>query len=159
MTPCATFPSKLAEWRPAPGQRATLVHDDPSGWTIQVEADRNDEMGCLVWELTLRRAAETAPPPGALTARATDLARRLVSLPDRLVVHEIDEARGEALLRSAEIAPRPDRGVYHEVVLCGLHVARLRRFEIPTATPHQRRQAALPLTHETLVRLATELAG
>src|SRR5262249_60828462 len=55
---------KLAEWRPATRQTLTAAE---AGWNVAVSADRCDELGCLVWEVTLAR---TAPAEAATPLRA-----------------------------------------------------------------------------------------
>ncbi len=48
--------------------------DAASGWTVSLAADRCDELGCLVWELNLRR---TSPLSGrAITKTLQRLGER-----------------------------------------------------------------------------------
>jgi hypothetical protein len=49
---------KLSKWKHPGDQRRTLVVADADGnWSLTVAADRCDELGCLVWELTFQRGA------------------------------------------------------------------------------------------------------
>src|SRR5437016_1224832 len=93
---------RLADWRPTAKERARLVvTDEAAGWTVLLSADRNDELGCLVWELGLRRNG-AAPAGATLESWAKDIAAATTGLLEPLRVVEVDVARNEAQLRSQQ---------------------------------------------------------
>jgi hypothetical protein len=149
-----TLLQKLADWRPAgPGRQTFAFADTASGCTVTLEAERNDELGCLLWELTLRR---TAAATDSLQAWAGRIAARVTSLLEPLKVIEVDVARNEALLRSAEPARRGAALLYFEVLLKGTSEARLCRYQSSHADFKPRTQTNAPLTHEALVKFITD---
>jgi len=93
---------KLAEWRPAALQTLTVAE---GGWNAAVSADRCDELGCLVWEVTCNRTApaETDTP---LRAWAERLAARATGLLENLQLLEVDPLRSQTGLSRAEIIDR-----------------------------------------------------
>jgi hypothetical protein len=151
MTLANTFLEKLAEWRPT--ERASVSAADASG-SVYLTADRADLLGCLVWELAVRRAA---PPAGGLAAWAERLADRITGLVEPLTVHEVDALRGEALLRSAGPSPRGDRLLYYEILLRGSGEALLRRYQASHDLGTRREQITFALTHEALAKLVNDL--
>jgi hypothetical protein len=150
---------KLADWQPTPGSRQTLaVADEEAGWALNLAADRHDELGTAVWEMTLQR--RTAPPARAaddLKNWATRAAGRVSGLLETLRVVEVDVQRDEALLRSTEPTRRGGMPYYYEVLLKGLQQATVRRYH---GSPEGRReQVAFLLTHEALAKFAADLAA
>ena len=128
-----------------------------AGWTVQLAADKADSLSCLVWELTLSRSGE--PPEGlTLEAWAAAIADRVTGLMEPLKLHEVDEALGEAVLRSEAPTTRGDALAYYEVRLHGLGKAVVRRFKANKSAPG-REQVAFALTHEVLAKLADDIAG
>src|SRR6516162_347098 len=97
---------KLAEWKPPSGRQTLNLPDRGSGWAVAVTADRHDELGSLVWELTLRRVRTPAAGAGTLADWAHGAAERVTGLLEPLRVVEIDPQRNEALLRSEEPGKR-----------------------------------------------------
>src|SRR6516162_8025734 len=92
---------KLSEWRPAGAGRHSWSAAPPEdGWTVHLTADRADTLSCLVWELTLSRTG-AAPEGLTLKGWAEGVAGRATGLLEPLKLLEVDEARNEALLRSA----------------------------------------------------------
>lgn len=149
-----TVLQKLAE-APGSARRHELEANHPeSGWTLYLTAERRDDLSCLAWELTLRRAAAR----GDLQAWAEAIAARTVSLTERLSIYEIDATRNEGLLRTAPVQ-RQGQTLYFEVRLQGTSSLTLRRFQAPRETGERREQVAFALTSETLGRLVGELAG
>lgn len=106
---------KLAEWRPPAGRQELLVSDSDSGWTANLTVDRCDEIGCLVWELYLRRGQ--TPGTGDLKSWADQVAARVTGLLEPLTVVEIDAAGQVAQLRSQNPSKRGDKVFYYEVLL------------------------------------------
>lgn len=158
MTLPETLLPKLSEWRPAGAGRHSWAEALPAtGWTVRVAADKADSLSCLVWELALTRTAE---PPAGLTVGtwAAAVAARVGGLMEPLKVHEIDAARDEAVLRSVAPAKKSDALAYYEVRLSGTTEAVLRRFTASRAESG-RDQVAFALTHETIARVAGDIAG
>jgi len=155
MTLDDTLLQKLAEWRPAGGRQTLNLPDEGSGWRVALTADRCDDLGCRVWELELAR---TAPAPEGLTLRswAERVATRVTGLLETLQVVEVDDERGEALVRSNEPRRRGETVSYYEVLLRGTSVAFARRYQA-TGQGSRREQIAFALTHEVLAKLAADL--
>jgi hypothetical protein len=160
MTLNETLLAKLAEWRPGAGRKTLNVPDEGAGWAVSLTADRADELGCLTWELTLRRGA---PLPGgdaqALRAWADRAAGRARGLLETLKVVEVDGERDEALLRSDTPSSKGEDRFYYEVRLKGAGVADVRRYRGSLAATGKREQIAFALTHEALARLAADLSA
>ena len=127
------------------------------GWDVQVLAERADTLAALVRELVLERAGGA---PAGLTLRgwAEGVAARATGLMEPLKVLEVDDARGEALLRSTAPATKGEAVAYYEVKLLGTARAEVRRFAA-TRTAGGRDQVAFALTHEVLAKLAGDIAG
>ena len=158
MTLTESLLPKLSEWHPAGAGRHSWAESFPAeGWLVRLAADKTDSLSCLVWEMTLTRMGEPAP---GLTLRewATAAAARVGGLMEPLVVHEIDETRGEAILRSTAPAKKGDALAYYEVRLTGLTTAVVRRFTADKTTTG-RAQVAFALTHEAIAKLACDIAG
>ena len=158
MTLTESLLPKLSEWRPAGAGRHSWAESFPAeGWLVRLSADKADSLSCLVWELTLTRLDEPAP---GLTLRewAAAAAARVGGLMEPLAVHEIDETRGEAVLRSTAPAKKGEALAYYEVRLAGLTTAVVRRFTADKGTPG-RDQVAFALTHEAIAKLAGDIAG
>jgi hypothetical protein len=148
-----TLLEKLADWHPQ-GRQQLVVPGEP--WTVVLAADRSDQVGCLVWELTLRRAAAPGTP---LAAWAERVAGRVTGLLEPLKLLEVDALRDEALLRSEEPAQRGDKLFYYELLLKGRGEALLRRYHGTRQGNGRREQVAFALTHEALAKLVTDLTA
>ncbi len=160
MTLDATLLAKLAEWRPGNGRHTLTVPDEGSGWVVSLTADRADQVGCRLWEMTLRRSA---PLPGGdaktLRAWADRIANRARGLLEALKVVEVDAERDEALIRSDAPAAKGEDRFYYEVHLKGTGVATVRRYQGSLSGSGKREQIAFALTHEALARLASDIAA
>lgn len=158
MTLPETLLPKLSDWRPAGVGRHSWSETFPAaGWAVRLAADKTDSLSCLVWELTLTRTAE---PPADLTLAgwAAGVAARTSGLMEPLKVHEVDETRGEAVLRSTAPAKKGAGLAYYEVRLHGLTGAVVRRYAA-SKVESGRAQVAFPLTHEALAKLAGDVTG
>src|SRR5438105_4967744 len=122
-----TILQKLAEWRPTSGRHTLAAADEAVGWAVAVTADRNDELGCLLWEATLRRTA--AQGADSLQAWADQAAARVTGLVEPLKVVEVDQPRNEAMLRSARPLQRGEQLYYYQVMLKGTTEATLCRYQ------------------------------
>ncbi len=156
MTLADTVRQKLAENFPHSGRHDLGIADDQSGWALNLTLDRRDELGCLIWELALRR---TGPVPAGETLRvwAERIAQQTTGLLEPLKVLEIDELRHEALLRSEAPSQRKDKRSYYEVLLQGTSLAWLRRFEADANGNGKRTQIAFALTNDGLAKLADDM--
>jgi hypothetical protein len=152
-----TLLAKLAKWRPPDGRHTLTVPDEAAAWSVSVTADRADVLGCLVWELAVRRTAD-APAGETLRAWAGRIAARVVGLLEPLKVHEIDPERNEGVLRSAAPSHRGEYLFYYEVVLQGTGLATVRRYQA-THGSGRREQIAFALTHEALAKFAADLTA
>ncbi|MCC6419386.1 MAG: hypothetical protein IT429_14215 [Gemmataceae bacterium] len=159
MTLANTVLARLSEWRPPQGRQTLAVTDPASGWTAALTADRADVVGCLVWEIALRRDAASADGPQDLRAWAEGAAARVTGLLEPLAVHEVDSGRNEALLRSTGPSRRSDQLFYYEVLLRGTTAAVVRRYQASPQSIERRQQVAFALTHEALAQFVANLAG
>ncbi len=148
---------KLAEWRPSAGRQELLLPDDGGGWTINLIVDRCDEVGCLVWELSLR--CTQVSPGDSLPAWAERLPGRVTGLLEPLRVVEIDHLRGRAQLRSHTPSQSDGKLYYYEVLLQGTNQATVRRYEALANGNGQRTQVAFALTNEVLAKLVADLTS
>jgi hypothetical protein len=146
---------KLSEWRP-PGGRASLSVTDPaSGWSAHLTADQRDVVGCLLWELSVRRPS--SPAGEALRDWAERIASRTAALAEPIKVLEVDASRNEALLRSDGPAPRGDTVLYFEILVRGTTEAILRRYQASHLAGQKREQVVFALTYEGLASLVRGL--
>jgi hypothetical protein len=146
---------KLAKWRPD-NERATLsVADAASGWSAAVTAECVDVVGCRLWELALRRSAETEPID--LQTRADQVCQRVTGLLEPLSLVEVDRTRNVAQLRSDQPGQRGDERFYYEVLLDGDGGSVVRRYQAPRPDEPRRQQVAFTLTHEALAKLVGDL--
>ena len=158
MTLTESLLPKLSDWLPAGGGRHSWSESFPAaGWTVGITADKADSLSCLVWELALTRTAE-APTSLSLKSWAAMIAERVSGLLEPLAIYEVDEARNEAILRSEEPSRKGEALAYYEVRLVGLSCATVRRFASTRTTPG-RTQVAFAITHETLAKLAGDIAA
>lgn len=157
MTLTESLLPKLSEWKPA-GGRYTLDAAFPAeGWTVHLTTDKADTLSCLVWELALARTGD-APSGFTLAAWAEGVADRVTGLMEPLKMLEVDDAHGEALLRSESPATKGARVAYYEVRLTGVNRAVVQRFTA-SRTESGREQVGFALTHEVLAKLAGDIAG
>lgn len=147
---------RLAEWRPSEGRTCIAIVGEEPGWTATITADRNDELGCMMWESVVQKT--TARGALSLRAWADHVAQHVTCLFGPLKVVEVDETRQEALLRSAKPTQRGPVAYYYEVMLAGTHTATLRRFQTPRDVTGAREQLAAPLTHEILAQALSCMA-
>jgi hypothetical protein len=149
---------RLSDWRPAgAGRHSWGAAPAEAGWSVHLTADRADTLSCLVWELTLTRTG-AAPEGLTLKTWAEGAAARVAGLLEPLKLLEVDDGRGEAVLRSGAPAKKGERVAYYEVRLFGLDRAVVRRFAADR-TQSGREQVSFALTHEVLAKLAGDIAG
>jgi hypothetical protein len=147
-----TLVEKLSEWQPPPGRQE--FHAAADGWSVTVAADRSDALGCLLWELTLRRQGEANIDVSKWAATA---AERVSGLMEALKVVEVDTIRKEAQLRSESPRERGEKRLYYELLLRSREAV-LRRYQTAVHSSH-REQITFALTHEALAKLAADVAA
>jgi hypothetical protein len=158
MTLTESLLPKLSEWRAAgAGRHSHAIALPEAGWTVNLTVDRADSLSCLVWELTLTRTGD-APADSTLRNWAEGVAKRATGLLEPLRLLEVDEIRGEAMLRSDAPAVKGERLAYYEVKLFAPDRAVVRRFTA-SRSESGREQVAFALTHEVLAKLAGDIAG
>jgi hypothetical protein len=151
-----TILQKLAEWRPSAGRQTLNLPDEGDGWALGLTVDRHDELGSLVWELTVRLNTPRAGDQG-LGAWARAVADRVTGLLEPLKVVEVDVQRQEALLRSDEPAHRGEQLFYYEAILRGTTEALVRRYKAVHQGNGKREQVAFALTNEALAKLVIDV--
>ncbi len=152
MTLANTVRQKLSEWRPEAGRQELTVSIKDASLTLS--ADKREELGCLVWELGVRRAA---PAGETLQSWADRIAERVTGLLEPLKIIEIDAERNEGVLRSGQPQARDEQVAYTELHLKGTRAAVLRRYQAQGT--ERRRQVPFALTHEAIAKLADDLVA
>jgi len=151
-----TLQKRLAEWKPPGGRHDLVATDEKSGWSVTLTADKNDVLGCLVWEMAVRRQGPAAE--GGLRGWADRIVDRVTGLLEPLRVVEVDSERNEALLRSDNPVQKSDKLFYYEVLLKSTTQATIRRFQA-NHDGSKRTQVAFALTHEALAKFAADLTA
>ena len=146
---------ELAEWRPDKDRQPLEMADEASGWKASLAADCSDQVGCRVWELSLRRDKSN----DNLRAWAERVAARTTGLLESLKLLELDAAHDTALLRSQAPARRGEALHYYEVLLHGRGAAHVRRYQATRDGSKRREQIAFALTHEALAKLVHDLTA
>lgn len=153
----AMLQEKLSQWQPVGDGRHSFSESlADSGWNLQICAEHNDRIGCLIWELTLSR---TETPEDAVSPRswANCIASRVSGLREDLKLIEVDSLRNQAILRSEDPSAKGDSVQYYEIVLDGESRATVQRFQANRLLGTRREQIAYALTHETLADLVCEM--
>jgi hypothetical protein len=159
MTLEETVLQKLAEWRPPrEGTPGLVIADEQSGWLVHLTAQRHDDLGTALLEMSVDRGKREAPTGLTVGAWAEKIAGRTKGLLEPLAILEVDTQRNEALLRSNEPAQRKHELYYYEVHVYGTQRAVVHRYRA-THEAGRRQQAPFTLTHETLARFAADLTA
>ena len=158
MIPAELLQAKLAEWRPVGEGRHHWTQQFPdAGWTVHLNADTNDTIGCRLWELRMEAQPETAIAP--LRDWAERLARQVSGLMEPLKLLEVDDHCQEAILRSVAPSRHGDQRSYYELKLAGKGTATLERFTVSSENRDRRQQIPFTLTHEVLVKLIGDITA
>lgn len=159
MTLDAMLQRKLSEWRPdREGRHVFAYEDEATGAAVHLHVDRQDTLGCQLWEASVTRGPAAMQAEGNVTSWAKRIASRVTGLMEPLQLLEVDEAHGMALLRSNKPAARDADRFYYEVVLTKAGNATVRRYR-GSKQPVQRQQVSFTLTHEAVAKLAADLAA
>jgi hypothetical protein len=155
MTLNETVQQKLAEWQP-PGDGRQVLALTHEGWSVAISADRKDDLGCLLWEVSVRAPGQR----GSMTLHkwANQTAERIRGLLEPVRVVEIDMERNEAMLRSDGPSQKGDQVAYYEIMLQGTTAATLRRYQGYQNSSQRREQTAFTLTHEMLAKVIGDIA-
>ena len=153
MTLASTVREKLSDWLPVAGRQELIVTADQG--SVILSADRREELGCLVWEMTVRRQPAASD---RLRAWAERIVGRVTGLLEPLKIVELDPERNEGILRSDKPSSRNEHVFYYEVFLRGTTEATLRRYQAPVHNG-RRDQISFALTHDAIAKLAGDLAA
>lgn len=151
MTHVETLLESLSRWQPGDGAHGFST--DLGDWTVRLEADRADSIGCLLKELTITRSAVDGNPL-AVGDWAKSVAVKAVGLLEPLRVLEVDGERHDAILRSDRPARSGDAAAYYEVTLEGRGVATLKRYTTDVKAGTRRDAIPFALTHESIAKVA-----
>jgi len=127
------------------------------GYAATVTADRSDSIGCLVWDIFVKRTADFADGT-ALRTWAERIAKRASGLLESLKVLEIDESQNIAIVRSDTPSRRNGVIAYYEVRVTGTSSANVRRYQIDSTKGQPREQVAFAVTNESLEKLVRDIA-
>lgn len=153
MTLESTVLKSLAEWRT--DSASGTITDETAGWCVELKVDRVDVVGVRLNEAVLRPATVSE---GNLRDRAERIAAGVTGLVERLRLVELDEVKQTAMLRSDQPVRRENELFYYELLVDATGVMTLRRYQTSLA-PGKRHQVPFALTHESLARVAQELAS
>lgn len=131
-----------------------LLRDASVSATIEMDVQQMDKLSV---ELTMLRVSPEQAPKENLRDRATLLANRVTGLMEKLAAIEIDEARGEALLRSDTPAAQESSRTYYELLLQRTGVTTLNRYQ-GSMVKTGRKETGFTLTREALAKLIRDLA-
>ena len=161
MTLADTLLEKLNRLSPDATVRRTLSFLDPTTATaVRLEVDMLDALGCQLWELAVTRSPREADrlQSVGLAGWACRVADEVTGILEPLKVVEVDDLRGQALLRSDEPAQKSDDLYYYEVLLHKTGAATLRRYH-NTKKPGKREQVSFVVTREALAKVVEDLAA
>lgn len=153
MTLDETLLQKLSDVQP-PGEGRDSLAFTEAGTKVHLDIERRDALSCQLWQVGVQRAA----PISDLGGFAKSLADRVTGLLEPLHLHELDGARGVAMLRSENPAKKNDDRSYYELTLQSTGSAELRRWK-GSMQAGRRQQIAFTLTNEAVAKLAADLAA
>src|SRR5437763_15785177 len=105
-----TLRKRLADPPPEGGGPTVIAHN---GWNVSLHPEASDAIGASLHELSAER---TGPPSaGDVRSWADRVTRKATGLLEPLALHELDAAKGVAILRSATPTPK-DVGVHYTEV-------------------------------------------
>jgi hypothetical protein len=150
MTPLENLQDQLSRWQPSDGPSAFTA--DFGDWTVRIDAEQTDRIGCLVRELSVTRSA-AGESPIVVGPWARKVAANAVGLLEPLRVIEVDGERNAAILRSDAPARAGDRAAYYEAALDGRGVGTLRRYVADVKAGTRRDAMPFALTRETIAKV------
>lgn len=131
-----------------------LLRDSALAATVEMEVHQLDRLSI---EMSMLRVTPELGMEASLRDRAQALARKVTGLMEKLSAIEIDETRGEAMLRSdTPMAQEHDR-LFYELILNRQGVTTLHRY-LGSIVKSGRREVPFTLTREALAKLIADLA-
>ena len=131
-----------------------LVRDAAVAATAEMEVHQLDRLSI---ELSMLRVTPEKPMSETLKGRAEILANKVTGLMEKLNAIEIDDSKGEAMLRSDTPAAQDAHRIYYELMLNKYGATTLKRYQGSTINA-QREEIPFVLTREALAKLITDLA-
>jgi hypothetical protein len=153
-----TLLQKLSEWRPVEEGRPNANFPLPThGWTVRLDAERVDTVGCVLNEVAVVRDNPLADDAIRLEAHARQAAARTTGLLEPLRLVEVDRAQNVAILRSETPKTKGDGVRYYEVRFNGLNRVSINRYTATKQSPAKREAITFTLTHEALAHVIEDL--
>jgi hypothetical protein len=143
LKPTGAFPQRL------------LVRDAAVAATVEMDVHQLDKLSI---ELSMLRVSPEQASRVGLRDRAVALAQRVTGLMEKLNAIEIDDERGEALLRSDTPVAQDESRLYYELILQRQGVTTLHRYQGSTIKS-SRKEVPFTLTREALAKLINDLAN
>jgi hypothetical protein len=154
MTPASTFLNTLSELKPTGTfPQRVLVRDAAALATVEIDMNQHDALAC---QMTMLRVTPDVAVTAPLKDRAALIAGRVTGLMEKLHVIEVDDARGEALLRSDVPTAQDKNRYYYEVLLQRNGVATLQRFQ-GSIVKSERKNVPYTVTREAISKLVGDL--
>lgn len=132
-----------------------LVRDAAVAATVEMDVHQLDKLSI---ELSMLRVSPEQASRVALRDRAMTLAQKVTGLMEKLTATEIDDDRGEALLRSDTPAAQNDNRLYYELILQRQGTTTLHRYQ-GSMIKSSRKEVPFTLTREALAKLIGDLAN
>jgi hypothetical protein len=153
-----TLLEKLSEWRPVEEGRPVANFPLPDhGWTIHLDAERVDTVGCVLNEAAAVRDNPVPDDAMRLEAHARQAATRTTGLLEPLRLVEVDRTQNVAILRSETPKTKGDDVRYYEVRFNGLNRVSVKRYMAAKKSPAKREALTFALTHEALAHVIEDL--
>lgn len=156
MTLAEALQARLAEGLPADAGKTALPLPD-HGWTVEVDADRVESLGCRLNGLAVVRAEPRADDDAAVEAAARRAASRVTGLMEPLRFIEIDRLRHVALVRSDAPPTKGNDVHFYEVRFEGMNRIAVTRQQAAKSSPAAKRAVPFTLTHEAIAKLVDDL--
>jgi hypothetical protein len=131
-----------------------LVRDASLAATLEMDAIQLDRMSV---EVSMLRVTPEQVKKLPLRDQAVALSQRITGLMEKLSAIEIDDERGQALLRSESPVADHSTRIYYELLLNRGGSAELHRYQ-GSMIKSERKTIPFTLTHEALAKLAADIA-
>ena len=132
-----------------------LLRDPSVAATIEMDVHQLDSLSI---QLSMLRVSPQQSTKVTLNEKAADLSQRITGLMEKLSVIEIDDSRGEALLRSDSPVANEEQRLYYELLAQRQGVTTLHRYQGSILRSH-RKEVPFILTREAMAKLITDLVG
>lgn len=131
-----------------------LLRDAHVAATVEMDVHQLDRLSI---EISMLRVTPEQVSKVGLRDRAMILAQKITGLMEKLSAIEIDEARGEALLRSDLPIAQDEKRLYYELLLQQNGTTTLHRYEGSTLKTG-RKEVPFVLTREALAKMIQDVA-